>query len=241
MEEHKVLGVKVHSLSEQLTKELLLNFLSSDSQHQIATVNPEFIIKAQKDNKFKNILNETSLSTIDGTGIIWALQLAGHKVSLDDRITGVKLTKILLKLAESKNLKVLFCLKEGGFTTPDHFFMIIKEKYPELNFQVADTKEALIKAQIFEPVIVLNGSGAPQQEFWIAENLNRMPSVKIAVGVGGTFDFISGMKKRAPKFLRSFGLEWFWRLLKQPNRSLRIFRAVILFPILVIKNKYDKN
>ena len=181
MEEHKVLGVKVHSLSEQLTKELLLNFLSSDSQHQIATVNPEFIIKAQKDNKFKNILNETSLSTIDGTGIIWALQLAGHKVSLDDRITGVKLTKILLKLAESKNLKVLFCLKEGGFTTPDHFFMIIKEKYPELNFQVADTKEALIKAQIFEPVIVLNGSGAPQQEFWIAENLNRMPSVKIFV------------------------------------------------------------
>ena len=100
MEEHKVLGVKIHSLSEQLTKELLLNFLSSDSQHQIATVNPEFIIKAQKDKKFKDILNETSLSTIDGAGIIWALQLAGHKISLDDRITGVKLTSILLKIAE---------------------------------------------------------------------------------------------------------------------------------------------
>jgi N-acetylglucosaminyldiphosphoundecaprenol N-acetyl-beta-D-mannosaminyltransferase len=119
--------------------------------------------------------------------------------------------------------------------------MTIKEKYPELDFQVTECKQALIKSQIFEPTIILNGSGAPQQEFWIAENLDRIPSVKIAVGVGGTFDFISGMKKRAPKFLRSFGLEWFWRLLKQPNRIVRIFRAVILFPILVIKNKYDKN
>jgi N-acetylglucosaminyldiphosphoundecaprenol N-acetyl-beta-D-mannosaminyltransferase len=241
MQEYKILDVKIQSPDERLAKELLLNFLSSDSQHQIATVNPEFIVKAQKNKKFRDVLNETSLSTIDGTGIIWALQLAGHKISLDDRITGVRLTDILLSLAENKDLRVLFCLREDGFTSPEKFFIIIKEKYPQLNFQVATSTEAVLKAQIFQPEILLAGLGAPQQELWIAENLTHMPSVKIAIGVGGTFDFISGAQKRAPKFLRSFGLEWLWRLLQQPTRIKRMYKAVIVFPFLVIKNKYNSN
>ena len=237
MQEYQVLNVKVQAIREHLLKELLFNFLTSDSQHQIATVNPEFIIRAQKDKKFRDILNETSLATIDGTGIIWALQMLGHKISLDQRLTGVRLTDIILQLAQQKDLKIMFCLRPDGLTSPDKFFMIVKERYPQLNFQVSDISTAVFKTQCFQPEILLMGLGAPDQEYWIAENLPKMPSVKIAAGVGGAFDFLSGKIKRAPKILQSFGLEWSWRLLLQPNRILRMYQSIVVFPYMIITRK----
>ena len=241
MKEYKVLGIKVQTLPEHILKSTLLTFLNSDSQHQIATVNPEFIVASQKNNKFLTIINNSSLATIDGSGIIKALQFLGHDISLDDRITGVKLTETLIELSVKNNYKILFCLYSLGLTKPDYFFIRLKEKYPQLDFQVADENTALTKAQVFMPEIVLVGFGAPRQDLWIAENFDRMPSVKIAVGVGGTFDFMAGSIKRSPKIMRSLGLEWLWRLLIQPWRIKRINRAVIVFPYLIIKDRLKKK
>ena len=240
MEEYNLLGVKINCVSEQLAKELILSCLNSDSQHQIATVNPEFIVEAQTNDKFKQVLNNVSFSTIDSTGIIFALQFYGHKVSLNDRLTGVRLTQIILDIASKRNYKILFCLYPQGFTTPAKFFIIIKNKYPELDFQVCTSEEASLKAATFQPEILLVGLGAPLQELWIDEYLSSMPSVKVAVGVGGTFDFLADTKKRAPKFMRSFGLEWLWRLVLQPNRIKRIYRAIVVFLYLIIQNKLKK-
>lgn len=241
MQEFKILGVKLNYLSEHLVKELLFDFLSSNFQHQIATVNPEFIVEAQKNKKFKNILNDASLATIDGTGIIWALQLAGHKVSLDHRLTGVRLTQMLIQIAEIKNYKILFCISKTGLTKEEDLFFKIKAQHPQLEFQVSNMEEVIVKSQILNPDILLVGLGAPKQEEWIAENLSRLVSVKIAVGVGGALDFLSGGQKRSPKIFSSFGLEWLWRLLKQPKRITRIYKAVFIFPFLVIKDKITKS
>jgi N-acetylglucosaminyldiphosphoundecaprenol N-acetyl-beta-D-mannosaminyltransferase len=243
MQEFKVLGVKINCLPEHLAKELLFDFLNSAGQHQIATVNPEFILEAQKNKNFKNTLNETSLSTIDGTGIVWALQLAGHKVSLADRITGVRLTQMLIQIAEIKEHRILFCIRPDGLTSPEKISTFLKTKYPKLKFQISNSSEALFQAQTWQPAILLVALGAPVQEQWIADNLNSMPSVKIAVGIGGALDFLSGTFKKAPKIFSSFGLEWLWRLIKQPidkgfsKRIKRIFKAVIVFPFFVIKDK----
>jgi N-acetylglucosaminyldiphosphoundecaprenol N-acetyl-beta-D-mannosaminyltransferase len=76
--------------------------------------------------------------------------------------------------------------------------------------------------------------GAPNQELWIARNLAKMPSVKVAMGVGGAFDFIAGKQKRAPQIFRSLGLEWLYRLMREPRRIVRIINAVVVFPFLVI-------
>ncbi len=240
MEEYNLLGVKINSVSEQLAKELLISCLNSDSQHQLATINPEFIVEAQKNEKFKRVLNNVSFSTIDSTGVVFALQFYGHKVSLGDRLTGVRFTEIILDLARKRNYKVLFCLHPQGLTSPEKFFIIIKNKYPELDFQVCTPDEARLKADTFQPDILLVGLGAPLQELWIDEHLTKMPSVKVAVGVGGTFDFLAGTKARAPKFMRSFGLEWLWRLILQPNRIKRIYRAIVVFLYLITKNKLKK-
>ena len=241
MKEYRVLNVKVQTLPRHIVKKLLRTFLQSDSQHQVVTVNPEFIVGAQKNKKFLNVINESSLATIDGSGIIKALQIMGHKVSLDDRMTGVSLSKILIKFSIANNHKMLFLLNEHGLTDPDNFFIGIKEKYPELDFQVATESTAKQKCEIFKPDILLVGFGAPYQDMWIYENINKFPSVKIAVGVGGTFDFLSGTIKRAPKIMRSSGLEWLWRLLRQPKRIARIYKAVVIFPLLILKNRYVKN
>ena len=80
--------------------------------------------------------------------------------------------------------------------------------------------------------------GMPKQEKWINENLKKMPSVRLAMGVGGAFDFMAGQVPRAPKFLRAIGLEWLWRFFCQPWRIKRIFKAVIIFPYLVIRSVF---
>lgn len=247
MKEYKILGLKVQTVSEQDAKAALHNFLNSSQAHQIVTVNPEFIVTAQKNKRFLEVINRASLATIDGTGIIKALEFQGHRVSLEQRLTGVRLSRIIISLAEQHNKKIIFCLSSTGLTQPDKLANKLGKDYPHLNFQTADEKNVLEKIKTFSPEIILVGFGAPQQDLWITDHLNLMPSVRVAIGVGGTFDFLSGRIKRAPKFLRSLGLEWFWRFIRQPWRFRRIFRAIIIFPYLILKDRlikhkdYDQN
>ncbi len=241
MRDYQILGIKVQTIAEHVAKHTLNDFLNSDSQHQVVTVNPEFIVAARRNKKFLRIINDASLATIDGTGVVFALKFLGQNIALDDRLTGVRLTEILLDMANNYNHKIMLCILSQGLTSVQDLFMTIKNKYPYLDFQVADEHDALSKAQSFLPDIILVGWGAPRQDLWIADTLHKMPSVKVAVGVGGTFDFISGKIKRAPKILRSFGLEWLWRLMWQPWRLKRVNRALIVFPFLVINYKLRKN
>jgi len=243
MTEYNLLGVKINVLAEHVLKNKLLEFLNSGKQHQIVTVNPEFIVRSQKNKKFLNIINNSSIALIDGSGIIKALQYLDYEVSLNNRITGVRLTEILINLAINKDLKIMFCLYSKGITEANKFFIILKNKYPALNFQVADENTILEKGKMFSPDIILLGFGAPRQDVWIADNIKELHHTKIAAGVGGTFDFMSGRIKRAPKIMQSFGLEWLWRLILQPARLLRINKAIIVFPYLIYKNKkkYGKS
>lgn len=241
MRTYKLLGVKVQTCPKHVAKEMLQSFLNSDSQHQIATVNAEFIVASRQNKKFLNIINESSLATIDGSGPIKALQFLGQDVSLDDRLTGVDLTEMLITIAIQNNYKILFCLYSKGLTKVDKFFIKVKQKYPELDFQVADENTALEKATAFRPDIMLIGFGAPRQDIWIYENMPKIPSVRVAAGVGGTFDFMSGVIRRAPKIFRSLGLEWLWRLGRQPWRIRRINRAVVIFPILILFDRFKKT
>jgi N-acetylglucosaminyldiphosphoundecaprenol N-acetyl-beta-D-mannosaminyltransferase len=78
------------------------------------------------------------------------------------------------------------------------------------------------------------GFGFPRQEAWIHRHLHEFPTVRVAIGVGGTIDYWSGMKQRAPIWMQKVGLEWAWRLYKEPWRVGRIFRAVVVFPVLAL-------
>jgi N-acetylglucosaminyldiphosphoundecaprenol N-acetyl-beta-D-mannosaminyltransferase len=187
-----------------------------------------------------DIINQSSLSTIDGAGIIKALQFKGHAMSLQDRLTGVRLAEILFDIASRHDYKIMVVLWSRGLTSGDELKKKLSQSYPELTFFITDEKSAITMSYIAQPDIIMVALGAPFQDIWIAENINRIPSVKIALGVGGAFDFMTKVR-RAPKIMRSMGLEWLWRLLQQPKRIRRMYRAVIVFPLLVIFDKYTKK
>ena len=112
-------------------------------------------------------------------------------------------------------------------------------KGPEINENPACRFDGPIFDQINQSgaQVLFVAFGMGKQEKWIHENLSKMPGVKIAMGVGGSFDFISGKIKRAPLFMRQLGLEWLYRLIQQPSRIKRIFNATIKFPWLALTKK----
>ena len=256
----KILGIKIDNLSLNEVLDKVEGFLKDNKQHYIITPNPEFLVKAQKDKEFKEILNNADLSVPDGVGLIFASLLSGEKIK--QRITGVDLMEAICQKAAKKNWPVfLFGAVEGvAEKTMDN----LRGKYEGLEvFIINQLENRSSHSDFFErftlkgsdasqknlncsllcksPSILFVALGAPKQEKWINENLKKMPNIKLAIGVGGAFDFISGKVKRAPKCMRLLGLEWLWRLILQPWRINRIFNAIIIFPLLVLKSKLMYN
>jgi len=240
----KILNVKIDNLSLSSVLEKIGQFFQS-GQHQIATVNPEFIMAAQKDEEFKNILNKCDLSVADGFGLVLAARRRGEK--LIQRITGVDLMKEICHLAADQNRSVfLLGAKKKGVVEQTARQLI--SEFPGLKVVGAErgfrhwhrhfSDEKLITIiNRRQPEILFVAFGQVKQEKWIYYNLPKMPSVKLAMGVGGAFDYISGRVKRAPRFMRSLGLEWLYRLIRQPWRLPRIVTAVFKFGWRILKMK----
>lgn len=122
---------------------------------------------------------------------------------------------------------------------------LAKEKLQQLNPKInivgnldstLDDIQIMTTINVAKPDILFIAFGAPQQEIWLARNLSNLPTVKIAMGVGGTFDFLAGILPRAPQWTRKIGLEWFYRLIRQPRKRFkRIINAFLVFPEAVIK------
>lgn len=210
----------------------------SNGQHVIATVNPEFLMEARKNADFRSFLTTTDLNVLDGFGILLVSVLKG-KFGLR-RMTGVAMTLELCRIAAAER-KSVFLL--GGFDdVPRRAAIALQRRIPNLRIAGAENEwnqsgrrlsdhDVLESIRRSQPDILFVALGQVRQEFWIRDNLRALPSVRIAMGVGGTFDFLSGNIRRAPDVLRRMGLEWVWRLLLQPWRWKRIFTAVIRFPI----------
>lgn len=261
----EILGVKIDNLEKQKILEKVEGFLRDGRQHYIVTPNPEFLVESRRDQKFKSILNHSDLSIADGTGLIFASWFLRQPVK--QRMTGADLTESLLRTAQEKELSVFLVNWAGGLSSADSIKEAVQKKYPGLRFEVMDVegraafcsmpippsatltrsvggrgtiqKKCLSRkaAQTFKPDILFVSLGAPYQEKFIYRNLKKIPSVKLAMGIGGAFDFISSRRKRAPKVMRSTGLEWLWRFFCQPRRVKRIYNAVAKFPLLVVKER----
>ncbi len=240
----KILGVKIDNLSLQEVLEKINQFLDSKNQHYIVTPNPEFLVAAQKDNQFKEILNLADIACADGTGLIKAAKFFGKRLQ---RVTGVDLVWVTCELAEQKNCSV-YLLGAGGMIA-EQAAENLKQEFPNLKIAGAESggeivnpkqidQDLINRINIAKPKILFVAFDQVKQEKWIFYHLDKLPSVKLAIGVGGTFDYISGAVKRAPKFLRRLGLEWLYRLIWEPSRFERIINAVIVFPFLVIKKRF---
>ncbi len=163
------------------------------------------------------------------------------KTILPERVTGVDLMEKICEKAAKINRKIFLLGADNGIA--EKVKEILEKKYPGTKIvgtfagspKKEDENEIMKKINRTSPEILFVAFGAPKQELWILENLKKFPSVKLAIGVGGAFDFISKKRKRAPVFMQKIGLEWLFRLLQEPSRIKRIYNATIKFPITVLK------
>lgn len=228
-----VLGINLSELTGQEVQNKISEFLIDGGQHYLVTPNPEIILKSHKDEELFYILNKADLSLADGFGLKLAGLLNGVKIP---RLTGADLSLYLLSLANSKNIKIAVLNWRGGLSPHREMEKVLKKKYPNLDFLVVDTSrsqplaaDVIKRINDFSPAILFNTFGSPYQEKIIYHNLKKLPAVKLALGIGGAFDFITGRAHRAPKFLRTIGLEWLWRLINKPKRWKRIYNATAVF------------
>jgi N-acetylglucosaminyldiphosphoundecaprenol N-acetyl-beta-D-mannosaminyltransferase len=230
-EKVNILGVGFTNVTQDQVLEFITKDLDNSSKkYYIVTPNPELLVIAARDKEYKTILNNAKLALVDGMGVILASKVLGRP--LNSRITGVDLVENLCRRI-SKQLVVAGFLGSGPGIAAKAV-ECLQKRYPGL--KVGWVSEEWTDELKDKPVdILFVAFGSPKQEMWISKNLDKLP-VKLAIGVGGSFDFISGKVLRAPKILRQIGLEWLFRLIIQPWRIKRQL-SLITFVFLVIKEK----
>ncbi len=246
-----VAGVPVDPLTFAQATEKAVDFLSDGRQHLVATPNPEMAVLAERDPSFRKILEGADLALADGFGLVLAGWLEGKRVP--EVIPGVTFTLILASIAEQKKYSIFLL---GGLAKglAERAAAGLKENFPELKIAGAEQGGRIrwiagaweedphlaVRIAASKADILLVALGHGKQERWIAHHLGKMPSVKIAVGVGGTLDFLAGEVWRAPRMLRRLHFEWLWRLVTQPWRAPRIFEATFVFLWMVLKKRLKR-
>jgi exopolysaccharide biosynthesis WecB/TagA/CpsF family protein len=224
----QVLGLPVDKLNYEQWLGLIDKWVKTGRRvHHICTVNPEFMVIAQADPLFATILKRADLCIADGVGLLWA---AKHlKTPLPERLTGSDGTILIAREAAKKGWKLFFLGAAEGVA--EEAANVLIQEFPGLQIvgayagSPAPEEEAALVDMVNQSGadILLVAYGAPKQDKWIARNMPRL-KVKMAMGVGGSFDFIAGRVPRAPEKMQQYGLEWLYRLYKEPWRIWRMMR-----------------
>jgi N-acetylglucosaminyldiphosphoundecaprenol N-acetyl-beta-D-mannosaminyltransferase len=238
-----ILGVRVDNVNYEQALSIIEGFVVSGTPHQVVTVNPEFIVTAQSDDDFRRVLNASALALPDGVGLLWAARFLGRP--LQERVTGTDTMQRLAALAAQKDYSLFLLGAAPGVAVETAARLC--ETYPGLRIvgthagspALEEEDEIVRMIQRAKPDILFVAYGAPQQDKWIARNLERL-GVPVAMGVGGAFDFISGRTKRAPRWVQRLGLEWLHRLCHEPWRWRRML-ALPKFVWLVLRERLAKG
>jgi len=261
-----ILDVPFDRVTRTEALEAVFKWIAEGRRIHVATPNPEFLLEAQKNQVFHEILKKTDLNIADGIGILWAATYV-HKTRknkskivkilkgifllitlvlypkycrqiLKERVSGVDLMLDICKKAADLKLKIFLLGAAPGIA--EKTAEKLTNNFPSLQITgvyTGNPEEKNIAEKINQSGadILFVAFGAPKQEYWIYKNLPKLSNIKLAMGVGGAFDFICGKIRRAPLFMRKIGLEWLYRLIMEPKRLRRIFNAVIKFPLEIFK------
>jgi N-acetylglucosaminyldiphosphoundecaprenol N-acetyl-beta-D-mannosaminyltransferase len=233
-----ILGIPVHAVTMAETVAWIEAAVRAGAPRQICTANPEFVMAAQRDAEFRRVLREADLVLPDGVGLLWAARRQGRR--LPERVAG---SDLIYRAAEAGarlgwRLYLLGAAEGVAQAAADR----LQALHPGLTVAGAfagspapEADEALTaRVRAAQPDLLLVAYGAPAQDKWIFRNRER-PGVPVSVGVGGAFDFVAGVARRAPRWAQRLGLEWLHRLWRQPWRARRIVTAVAAFPLAVLR------
>jgi N-acetylglucosaminyldiphosphoundecaprenol N-acetyl-beta-D-mannosaminyltransferase len=228
----RILDVAVDDLVEQEALERVAGFVADGGPHHIVTVNPEFVMEARRNSAFRRVLSAADMATADGFGLLLAARLRGQ--AFRSRVTGVALTDLIAAEAARRGWSLFLLGAAPGIA--EQAADQLRRRCPGLRIagcyagspRLEDEPAIRARVAAARPTVLLVAYGHPAQDLWIARNqpLLRVP---IAIGVGGVFDYLAGTAPRPPDWMRKIGLEWLYRLVRQPRRWRRILIAVPLF------------
>ena len=240
-EKAEILGVEIDKVNMDEAAGMLAEYLEMDMCSMVFTPNSEILLDAVKDREFEGILNSGQLVVPDGIGVVIASRFYGTPVK--ERVAGYDLMLRLMETANSQGRSIyLLGGKEG---VAEEAAIKLTESYSGL--KIAGIRNGYFESdeegKIIEDInsrkvdILLVALGAPKQERFIYNHKEEL-KVKIAMGVGGSLDILAGRAKRAPVFYQKAGLEWFYRLIKEPKRFMRIMRLPKFITLAFIDAKF---
>ena len=238
----RILGIDIDNISIDEAGEITSNLIkdSNKSCKMVFAPNTEFIMMAQKDKEFYDILKKADLATPDSVGVMMGGKK--QKKPFKQRIPGQAYFRKVLEVGEKENWT--FYLLGGKGDVPRLAAENVKKDFPNINivgyhegfFEKDSEEEVIAEINSLEPNVLFVAMGAPLQEKWIAKHQSEL-KCDIAAGQGGTFDYEAGVIKRAPVIIQKLGIEWLWRLILQPKRIIRM----MALPIYYLKIKFTKD
>lgn len=238
----RILGIDIDNISIDEAGEITSNLIkeSNKSCKMVFAPNTEFIMMAQKDKEFYDILKRADLATPDSVGVMMGGKK--QKKPFKQRIPGQAYFRKVLEVGEKENWT--FYLLGGKGDVPRLAAENVKKDFPNINivgchegfFEEDNEEEVIAEINSLEPNVLFVAMGAPLQEKWIAKHQSEL-KCDIAAGQGGTFDYEAGIIRRAPVIIQKLGIEWLWRLILQPKRIIRM----MALPIYYLKIKFTKD
>lgn len=232
-----IFGLPICKLSFEETVACAMSYLSDDQPHMIFTPNPEILMMARRDAKLHTVLADADLLTPDGIGVVYASRILGNPVA--ERVSGYDLACALLQRIQNGEKSVY--LLGGKPSVAELAAANLTTQYPRLNIvgthdgYFSDSEPVVAEIAEKKPDLLFVCLGSPKQEQFAVENRDRIQA-KLTMGLGGSLDVFAGTVKRAPVFFQRLGLEWFYRLCKQPSRIGRMM-ALPHFAGVIIKER----
>lgn len=222
---------KIYNEEENIFYNILEDLLTTNKKKFIITVNPEIIMKSYKNIEIKEmLLNDNNILVPDGISII--KKAKKYNINIKERITGVDISSKALEIC-NKNKKSIY-LFGSKKEVLDKLIININQKYPNINIvgfsdgYVEDKDKVMQEIISLSPDLILIALGVPNQELLINKYIEKAKK-GVFIGVGGTFDVLSGCKKRAPKLFIKLNLEWMYRIICEPTRLKRFIQNNIVF------------
>jgi N-acetylglucosaminyldiphosphoundecaprenol N-acetyl-beta-D-mannosaminyltransferase len=244
----KICDIEIDSYSCDQVVEVISHHAQSEKTPQyVVTPNAQHIVLLQNDARFQEVYRNAFLSVPDGVPLLWAAQFL--KTPLSGRVNGTDLFEKLCEVAAHKGLKVF--LLGGRPGVAEKTKTVLQQRYAQLNivgtycppygFESDSIELERINHTIksASPHILFVALGSPKQELWIYNNYQSL-GVPISLGIGASFELVSGVVPRAPKLMQQIGMEWFFRLLMEPRRLWK--RYVVcntLFIWLILKQRFN--
>ena len=229
----EVLGVAFDDVTLEQAAELGGKMLQEDRFHYVVTPNPEFILAAEKDESFRKVINAADLVIPDGIGVIYSAKILG--TPLAERVPGIEFSaKMLEKLNEMGGRLFLLGAKPG---VAEKAGENICAQYPNIvlcgtqDGYFKDEEDVILKVAAARPDLLFVCLGAPKQEKWMAR-WGKHTGAKMAIGLGGCLDVYAGNVERAPEAWQKAGMEWAYRLKKEPKRITRMAKL----PLVLVKS-----